>query len=190
MPSTLATCTFCGLLPFRIDFSPTLGAPSESDSQSDAELESSDGEERPDPESLSLSSEALMDGRVWLEPAGERDLSTDVAVLLSTCITAVFGVGAPPSDSDSESLPSSDEDSDDVESELDGSGDIQLVEHRKQSKCPPLAFNLHGAEMVAPPADFDPDPGMILFASPLRDLPDSEPEAELDSSSDSESELF
>ena len=95
------TPTFCGLSFFWIDFFPVLGVPSESEPLLKSELESFADVELPDDsESLSLSSELSMEGRVWLDPAGERDLCTDEVVISRTA--TAFGVGGA-SDSKSES---------------------------------------------------------------------------------------
>ena len=106
----LATFAFCGLLLARTGFFPAsevsseLELPSESESEPDVELESSaDVEDPEDSESLSLSSEPLMEGRVWLDPAGERGLDTSGVVVPPTPITMAFGVGVSSESEESES---------------------------------------------------------------------------------------
>lgn len=115
------TFTFCDLPPSSIDLFPEVGTPSESESQLEEELESPDDVERPESESLSLSSDGFTVGRVWLEAVGEQDLGLDEGVIPPIFMTATFGVGA--SSSDPESLPSSDEESDNS-----GSGSGEFVD--------------------------------------------------------------
>jgi len=126
----------------------------------DAELDSSTDVGLPeDSESRSLSSELLMEGRVWLDPV-ERDSGAGEGPALSTPITSAFGVGV--FSPVSESLPASDEDSEESES---------------------LDFNLAETAMVIPLASvaFDVEPGILFVASSSSDSPDSESDPELDS---------
>ena len=101
--AALATFVFCALLLAWTDFSlaseeSESELSSESESESDVELESSaDVEDPEESESLSLS---LMEGRVWLDPAGERGLGVGEVAAPSTSTTTAFWVGASSSESE------------------------------------------------------------------------------------------
>ena len=128
----LTAFVFCDLSFTCTDFFPTSETLLESGSLSgsEAELEfPADVELCDDSESLSLSSELLIEGRVWLDLVGERDSDTDEGLVPSASIAMAFGVGA--SSSDSESLSSPGEDSEESDSVFGESMGITVSERLK-----------------------------------------------------------
>jgi len=145
---------------------------SESESESDVELESSaDVEDPEDSESL-----PLMEGRVWLDPAGDRDLGASEAGAPSALITTAFGVETSSSESE------------ESESELDESADIIVSEGTKiREKHPPPDSDLAVvAAVFLALVVFGVGTGTLLFTSLSSESDDSESELELESPSDLE----
>ena len=167
------------LFPPETSLLPVREALPESELELDKEPESSDDDEHSeDSEPLSQLSEGLVVGRVGLKPIRERGSSTHGADGASTFTVVDFGVRTSSSDSD-DSDPKS----------YESSAVISCEQSRTEVDAHLWILNSPETAVITSLALTD-SPGVILFASTLRDSSNSGSEPELDSLSDSGSKAF